>query len=328
MNQLAQLAESLSSHPAILEKATISRAFEPAADISSNVRLGDDCAAIPNPTGSGHLLFAAEGMLDSFVHADPWFAGYSAVMVNLSDIAAMGGRAIAITDVIWTPTDETSAAIWQGMQAASLAYGVPIVGGHTTRTTTGKLGLAAAVIGHAGERLITSFDAHPGDCLVIAIDMHGEYRGDQPFWNASTNTSPERLRSNLELLPALVEKGICHAGKDISNGGIIGTLAMLCNCSQVGAVLDFGNLPCPMDTELEKWLTTFPSFGYLLAVPPEDLEAVLMHFTATRISCRKIGHFRAQLGITLTAGEDQADLIFDSPSRRPLALSQNGEISL
>ncbi len=169
-----------------------------------------DCAAIPNPTGPGHLLFAAEGMLESFVESDPWFAGYSAVMVNLSDIAAMGGTPIAITDVLWTPSGEISAEIWAGMRAASLAYGVPIVGGHTTQTTSGKAALAAAVLGHAGERLITSFDANPGEHLVIAIDMNGSYRDGKPFWNASTTTSPPRLRSDLALFPNLAPRRERH----------------------------------------------------------------------------------------------------------------------
>ena len=63
------------------------------------IAVGDDCAAIPD--GNGFLLFAIEGFIDSFVAADPWFAGYCGVMVNLSDIAAMGGRPIAVVDALW-----------------------------------------------------------------------------------------------------------------------------------------------------------------------------------------------------------------------------------
>lgn len=310
---LSELARYLTSHPAVVEKAVIHHAYGHALEVSGNVRLGDDCAAIPNPTGTGHLLFAAEGMLESFVEDDPWFAGYSAVMVNLSDIAAMGGRPVALTDILWTPSDEISSQIWDGMQEAARAYGVPIVGGHTTHTASGKAALGAAVLGHAGDRLITSFDAKPGDHLVIAIDMHGGYRGDKPFWNSSTTSSPERLRAGLEMLPALAEKGLCRAGKDISNGGIIGTLAMFCNCSEVGAILDLEDLPCPMDVEIERWLVSFPSFGYLLAISPEDIESTLSHFTATRITCREIGHFKATPGITITADGDAEELVFIRP---------------
>ncbi len=313
MTDISSLAQYLVAHPAVAEKADIQRAYGHALEVSGKVRVGDDCAAILNPSGTGHLLFAAEGMLESFVAEDPWFAGYSAVMVNLSDVAAMGGRPVAITDVLWTPTEQISAEIWEGMQAAAQAYSVPIVGGHTTRTVSGKAMLGAAVLGHAGERLITSFDAKPGDILVIAIDMHGGYRGDKPFWNASTITPPERLRSDLELLPSLAEKGLCRAGKDISNGGIIGTLAMLCKCSAVGAVVDLENLPCPMDVEIERWLVSFPSYGYLLAIAPEDVESTLSHFTATKITCREIGHFTETPGITLTADGESADLVFSKP---------------
>ena len=41
------------------------------------IRVGDDCAAIPD--GDGWLLFAIEGFVNDFVEADPRFAGYCGV---------------------------------------------------------------------------------------------------------------------------------------------------------------------------------------------------------------------------------------------------------
>jgi len=76
----------------------------------------------------------------------------------------------------------------------------------------------AAVLGRAS-RLITSFDARPGDDLLMAVDLRGSGRGDKPFWNASVGAPPERLRADLALLPEIAERGWCRAGKDISNGG-------------------------------------------------------------------------------------------------------------
>jgi uncharacterized protein len=313
MMDLPELACYLSRHPSVAEKAVIHQAGGDAFEGSGKVRLGDDCAVIPNPTGTGHLLFAAEGMLESFVEDDPWFAGYSAVMVSLTDIAAMGGRPIALTDVMWTPADEVSRQIWDGIQEAAWSYGVPVVGGHKSHTGPGKAAVSAAVLGHAGDRLITSFDARPGDHLVIAVDMRGAYRGDKPFWNCSTTSSPERLRTGLELLPALVEKGLCRAGRRISHGGIIGSLAVLCQCSKLGAILDLEDLPCPMDVEIERWLVSFPSYGFLLAISPEDVGSTLSHFATTRITCREIGHFKETPGITLTADGGAVDLVFEPP---------------
>ena len=54
---------------------------------------GDDTAVLPSE--HGYVLFAAEGMRPELVAADPWFAGFCSVMVNLSDIAAMGAQAEA-----------------------------------------------------------------------------------------------------------------------------------------------------------------------------------------------------------------------------------------
>ncbi len=57
---------------------------------------GDDTAAIA--CGDHFQLLAIEGMLPAFVRAAPWFAGWSAVMANVSDITAMGGRATAVVN--------------------------------------------------------------------------------------------------------------------------------------------------------------------------------------------------------------------------------------
>ncbi|WP_241150174.1 AIR synthase related protein, partial [Pseudomonas viridiflava] len=60
---------------------------------------GDDTAAIR--CGDQYQLLAIEGMIPAFVEQAPWFAGWSAVMANVSDITAMGGRATAVVNAYW-----------------------------------------------------------------------------------------------------------------------------------------------------------------------------------------------------------------------------------
>jgi selenophosphate synthetase-related protein len=154
--------------------------------ISSVVPVGDDCAAIPD--GDGFLLFAIEGFMNEFVAGDPWFAGWCGVMVNVSDVAAMGGRPIAVVDAVWAASDADAAPVLAGMRAASEAFGVPVVGGHTnTRTDRGQL--SVAILGRA-QRLLTSFDARPADRLVAAIDLRGRYREPFSNWEAATDLHP------------------------------------------------------------------------------------------------------------------------------------------
>jgi uncharacterized protein len=296
---LSRLTAFLRAQPGVADKLAITRAYAPAREIAGGIRVGDDCAAIPD--NDGFLLFAGEGMLESFVNDDPWFAGYSAVMVNLSDIAAMGGRPLAVVDILWTPELEQATPIWEGITAASQAYGVPVVGGHTTITRLGKSFLAAAVVGRA-QHLITSFDAKPGDQLLMAIDLRGQYQGDKPFWNASVGAPTERLQSDLSILAALAEKRWLGAGKDISNGGIIGTLAMLLQCSNVGAELWLDRVPHPDGVDLARWLISFPSYGFLFSVDPSHAANVTAAFTDRQIACGRVGTITGSKAFVLAYG--------------------------
>ncbi|CAN7179121.1 sll0787 family AIR synthase-like protein [Phenylobacterium sp. LjRoot225] len=268
----------------------------------SPVRVGDDCAALPN--GAGWLLLAGEGFLGGFVNADPWFAGYCSVMVNLSDIAAMGGRPEAILDILWAQNAAQAAPILAGMRAAAEAYGVPVVGGHCNlRSANAQLG--AAVLGRA-HKLITSFDARPGDQLVYAVDLRGRFREPDAYWDASTTSPAARLREDLEILPELAEAGLARAGKDISMAGFVGTTLMLLEGSGVGAQLDLAAIPRPATAPLKRWLTAFPSFGYVLSVAPEQAQAVIERFERRGIAAAVAGEVVAQPQLHLRLDGEEA----------------------
>jgi uncharacterized protein len=265
---------------------------------SNSILLGDDCAAIPDR--EGYLLLAAEGMMPFLVEDEPWFAGWCAVMVNVSDIYAMGGRPIAIVDTLWhqEQAPEMRQALLQGMQAAAQTYQVPIVGGHTNGHSPYNA-LSVAILGRA-ERLITSFNAQPGDRLLAVIDLRGKLHPKYPSWNAATTADPERLRADLALLPQLAELELCDAGKDISMGGIIGTTLMLLETSGRGAVLNLDAVPLPGDIALADWLISFPSYGFLLSVRPWHVEAVQRQFRDRQLICTDIGQVQADPQLILS----------------------------
>ncbi len=283
---LSSLAAKLRQSLSILHKQDIQTAAIALNGAGAKtVRVGDDCAAIPDR--DGYLLFAAEGMLPQLVESDPWFAGWCAVMVNISDIAAMGGRAIAIVDAVWSQSARDTQAVWAGMNAASQAYDVPIVGGHTNCHSPYNA-LAVAILGRATQ-LITSFDARSGDALLVVSDFRGKLHSHYPFWNAATDADRVQLRENLALLPHLAERGLCAAGKDISMGGILGTLLMLLETSGCGAILDLDQIPCPPELSLDRWLVTFPSYGFLLSVAPDNVAAVQACFQNQGLVCERVG---------------------------------------
>ncbi len=54
--------------------------------------------------------------MNEFVAGDPWFAGWCGAMVNISDIAAMGGRPIAVVDAIWADGEADAAPVLAGLK--------------------------------------------------------------------------------------------------------------------------------------------------------------------------------------------------------------------
>lgn len=307
MTKLQQLAAALRESRGFAHKADIADVVArlgPPGDVAN----GDDCAAIPfhDTEGDGHLLFAIEGFVDDFVAAQPWFAGWCGVMVNLADIAAMGGRPVAVVDALWSPGSEPGRQVLDGLAAAARAYGVPIVGGHSNCRAP-RAGLAVAVLGRA-KNLLTSFAARPGDTLVMAIDLRGGYDSEQPFWNAATRAPAGRARADFELLAELAESGLADAAKDISMAGAVGTTLMLADGSQVGACIEVDAIPRPEGVPLARWLQTFPSFGFVLSVRASKVEPVLQRFAERGIAAAAVGEVDASRRLTLRRGSERVEL--------------------
>jgi uncharacterized protein len=299
------IVETLRSSRGIAAKADIAGvASRLGLSGSDTIRVGDDCAAIPD--GDGFLLLAIEGFINEFVAADPWFAGWCGVMVNVSDIAAMGGHPIAVVDAIWSAGSAAADPILQGLRAAAETFNVPLVGGHTNLRTD-RSQLSVAILGKA-KQLLTSFDARPGDHLIAAIDLRGRYREPFPNWEAATDAPSQRLSNDIAVLPQIAEAKLCASAKDISQGGIIGTAMMLAECSSVGLTLDLAAIPRPVAAPLDRWLQTFPSFGYILSVAPANVPAVIARFTDRGIAAADVGTVTPDHAVRVTLGNDAATI--------------------
>jgi uncharacterized protein len=310
MSELDDLVRTLLRHGGLSQKRdiqSVARALSgpaPCAWLPGHpvIKNGDDTAAIPE--GDGYLLLAAEGLQASFVAEDPWFAGFCSIMVNVSDIASMGGRPYAVVDVVFTADDVDNQRLLDGMRAASVAYGVPIVGGHTGRSPS-LTWLSVAILGRA-QKLLEADAARPGHDLIAAIDLRGTYRGRYPHFNAATCMSSTDLRRQIAILPELSEAGLAVACKDISQAGIAGTLVMLCESAGIGAELELTAIPRPSEVDLARWLVTFPSYGYLLATDPEHSERVLERFRASGVSAARVGRFVEEPVVDLLSGAQRA----------------------
>src|SRR5690606_28726634 len=100
--------------------------------------IGDDCAVFEGPAGRW-LLFASD-MLAAGVHfpegeeADLADVGWKAASVNMSDVAAMGGRPLFAAVSVAVPGNMEPRRLWplyEGMRLAFEAEGAGIIGGDT-----------------------------------------------------------------------------------------------------------------------------------------------------------------------------------------------------
>ncbi|MCU0580154.1 MAG: AIR synthase-related protein, partial [Desulfobacterota bacterium] len=85
------------------------------------------------------------------------------------------------------------------------------------------------------------------------------------------------------------EKGWAQAAKDISNAGILGTLAIMMENSGAGALVQVPAIPRPEGIAFPDWLVCFQSFSFILAVPPVHTEAVLALFRSRNITAEIVG---------------------------------------
>ncbi|NWC56092.1 MULTISPECIES: sll0787 family AIR synthase-like protein [Pseudomonas] len=306
---LHDLLAALRNSPAMLAKQAIGQA---AAAQPSQGASGDDLYALPGDDtaaircGDQYQLLAIEGMIPAFVEQAPWFAGWSAVMANVSDITAMGGRATAVVNAYWHHDQQATDSLLAGIRDACAAYGLIMAGGHTSLAAGNPVALAVAITGWA-RNLLSTLHVAPGQLIVMAVDLDGQWHGNAPYWKAFENVPAARLREKLEVIPRLAEAGLLLAAKDISNAGILGTLLMLLEPTHCGARVHLEALPIPVDTPMERWLQAFPSYGFLLTLERENLAAVEAAFAAQGIHCACIGEVDDSARLQVIQGQEQVE---------------------
>ncbi len=248
---------------------------------------GEDAAVIK--CGREILLMAADGILQDLVKRNPYWAGYSSVLVNVNDIAAMGGMGIAMVDVISCSEDAVRERIVEGMREASDKFGVPIVGGHL-HPDTSYTAVDVAILGKTDRsRLILSSGADEGDPVIFASDLDGQFTDGVPYsWDTTSKKSKEMVRRQLRTMNRIAP--YLTAGKDISNPGSLGSLGMLLEASGKGALVDITKIPAPKEVDLLQWLTAYQGCGFVVTCREARTSLVIDEFARVDITAAVVGH--------------------------------------
>lgn len=274
---LSKIVSSIKSYSGITRKKEIS-IIKNIFKIPSNkkyITSFDDDAATINLGKDDYLLFATDGIWDLLINKDPWWAGYAAVLSNINDIYAMGGDPIAMVDVLSSNNKNDIIEICNGMKQCSDIFNVPIVGGHTHPDSSNK-SISISIIGKVNKNsIIRSDTAKPKQLIIEAIDLNGEKGPNSKYsWISTINKTKKYIKKLYNSIKIIGNKKLVYSGKDISNPGIIGTIAMLCEASNIGALIDINKILTPdkyiESNEYIEWLQTHPSSGFIFTTSNEN----------------------------------------------------------
>ncbi len=235
--------------------------------------IGDDAALLAIPAGGGLLVttdMLLEGIHFQWRWGRPRDLGRKAMAVNVSDIAAMGGRPLhALLGLAIPPAGPSLAeleALLAGLEEEAATYGVTLVGGDTCSSRSGLV-LAVTLLGvpPPGDAVLRS-GAKPGDGLWVTGMLGGAAAGllalelglrpgapwpadiARPAWLATEEEAAIQAAMTVHLTPAprlaagqaLV--GSATAMIDVSDG-VASDAGHLCTESRVAARILASRIP-------------------------------------------------------------------------------------
>ncbi len=244
------------------------------------VPIGDDCAVLRLGGAGDRLWVAAADMLVSGRHfkeswSSPEDVGYKAVAVNVSDVAAMGGRPRFVLASGGAPDPGTTLRCMEGVAKACEEFGVYPIGGDTTGAAA--LTVDVAILGELEVEPMLRSGARPGDLLAVTGELGASTAGLLALEDG--DAGPERLiRGHLRPKPRvalglLAARLGVRAAIDLSDG-LASDVRHVCEASGVGCRVDLEQLPVADDTR-ESAVSKGRDPKVLAATGGEDYELLL-----------------------------------------------------
>ena len=230
--------------------------------------IGDDCAVIPQKEGMDTLV--STDMLVEGVHflsddIAPADLGWKSAAVNISDIAAMGGRPVSTYLSIALPRnigEEWVMRFIEGYRSISGMFGVPLLGGDTC-SSPDRLCISVTVLGECAHgKAVLRSGARPGDSICVTGTLGDSAAGLKAILEGRRRDDPvDRLiYAHYHPVPEveaglfLASTGLVSSMMDVSDG-VASDIRHIMEESGVGAEIHTDRIP--LSDELQKACSLF-----------------------------------------------------------------------
>jgi len=298
---MKKIAESIRKNRNILEKLEIDpivqyidkNSFRKAKIFSYR---GEDSAAVNLSEDKDKLiLITTDRIKTSFIENFPFGAGFSSILVSIDDIYACGGIPLAASIIISVKDPKTCNALLKGICEGSQKFQVPIIRGHTN-VHSKCYELSSTMIGEIYKKdYISAGNAQINDKIILAVDFDGKVgKASKFYYDTTTFKDSEIVLKKRRSMNVIAKKHLVNASKDVSNGGIFGTLLQLIKYSKVGADVNINRIQIPpilvenkydLDTYLKMYLTT----SFVLTAPESNCEMIIEIFKEHGLDAQVIG---------------------------------------
>ena len=279
--------------------------------------IGDDCTVLP--MGDDALVMTTD-MLVEDVHflreaSTPEEVGIKSLMVNISDVAAMGAIPVATLLSIALPASaqgEWAERFMRGYHEVSAKEGVALVGGDTTAAKD-KISINVVAIGRAPMANIKRrSQAQVGDVICVTGKLGISSKGLVDIMFGDINTTAAKAHRIAQARTAegawLGTRSEVHAMMDISDG-IASDIKHIMELSSVGAEIDIEKIPTDYDIRFAT--TGGEDYELLLTVDSAAFDTIAEElFKATGTTLTKIG--------TITEGDSLTWLDNGTPTELEL----------
>ncbi len=315
---LKKIAESIKKNSNIIEKKSIDPVVQfinlnsfKSSRIFSDI--GEDSAAVKNDNGM-YTLVTTDRIKTTFIEKFPFGAGFSSILVGVDDIYACGGTPLAASLIISFKNQTIGQKIIEGVCAGSNKFNVPIIRGHTNMKDYYEL--STALIGEIKkEDYISAKNAQPNDNVILAVDFEGRIgRASNLHWDTTTFKDSEIVLNKRKSMNVIAQEHLANSSKDVSNGGVFGTVLQLMQYSEVGVDINIESIVIPPKLiakgyNLETYIKMFLTTSYILTAPEEKSQQIIKIFKDHDMSANLIGKIIKKAGLKINNGSKSLDVI-------------------